>query len=157
MYLFISHLIKPVQMLILFYCSLFFKSVRKKQWWFRSSVVLDEIYIFMSTCRFLSCLNTNFLCRLWTPSPQLTSPNPHSSPSRLPEETCILPCIAVNAVQRVHWVPLSFLFFFFCGEGVVFCRLPHAFQLPILHFSLSFTRMDKQCWQSGVISPQGYF
>lgn len=30
-----------------------------------------------------------FLSRLWTPSPQLTPPNPHSPPCRLPEEICL--------------------------------------------------------------------
>lgn len=62
----------------------------------------------LSRSRFLSCLNTNFLSRLWTPSPQLTPPNPHCSPWRLPEEICLYPAAAaVNAVQRVHWVRLS--------------------------------------------------
>ncbi len=95
--------------------------------------------------RFLSCLNTNFLSRLWTPSPQLTPPNPHSSPCRLPEEICLYP---VNAVQRVHWVPLSLFLLSFSVKGVIFCRLLHAFQPPTLHFFRSSARKCKQCWQS---------
>lgn len=67
----------------------------------------------MSRRKFLSCLNTNFLSRLWSPSPQLTPTNPHYSPCRLPEEICLYP---VNAVQRVHWVRLS-LFSFLLSKG----------------------------------------
>lgn len=51
----------------------------------------------MSRGNFSSRLNTNVLSRLWTTSPQLTPPNPHSSPWRLPEEICLY---SVNAVQR---------------------------------------------------------
>lgn len=60
-----------------------------------------------------------FWSRLWTPSPQLTPPNPHSSPCRLPEEICLYPA-AVNAVQRVHWVRLSSFPLSFSVEGVIF-------------------------------------
>lgn len=44
---------------------------------------------------------------LWSLSPQLTPPNPHSSPCRLPEEICLYP---VNVVQRVHCVCVSLFF-----------------------------------------------
>lgn len=81
--------------------------------------------------KLLSCWRAG----LWSPSPQLTPPNPHSSPCRLPEEICLYP---VNAVQRVHCVCVSLLFS--SGGLIFFCASLHAFQPPDTSLHILFSR-----------------
>lgn len=74
---------------------------------------ITRAFDFMRTSRFQSWLNRTFLCRLWPPSPQLTPPNPHSSPCRLPEEIWLYP--ALLSVQFTGFTGLlsPFLLLFF--------------------------------------------
>lgn len=80
----------------------------------------------------MSCLNSKlFLSRLCTPSPQLTSPNPHTSAPHTPAGNLPLPrqCGSKGSVgSSLLFPPLSL--FFLSQRAPNICRLLHAFQTP---------------------------